>query len=104
MKINNLASLRQETERLEYKLKVDKSRLRTDFQLLRYEIIEYALKEFIGLFRKSEPEKKPGPGSKERRPGSKKKGAGSEMHGPGSKEKSAGNEAQGPGKDGPGTG
>jgi hypothetical protein len=97
MKINNLASLRQETERLEYKLKVDKSRLRTDFQLLRYEIIEYALKEFIGLFRKSEPEKKPGPGSK-------KKGAGSEMHGPGSKEKSSGNEAQGPGKDGPGTG
>jgi hypothetical protein len=65
MKINNLASLRRETERLEYKLKVDKSRLKTDFQLLRYEIIEYLLKEFIGLFRKSEPEKKQGPVSEQ---------------------------------------
>ena len=53
MKINNLASLRRETERLEYKMKVDKSKLKTDFQLLRFQIIEYALKEVIGLFRRS---------------------------------------------------
>ena len=53
MKINSLASLRRETERLEYKLKVDKSKVKTDFQLLRFQFIEYALKEIIGLFRKS---------------------------------------------------
>ncbi len=57
MKINNLASLRRETERLEYKLKVDKSKLKTDFQLLRFQILGYALKEVIGLFRKSPVEK-----------------------------------------------
>ena len=65
MKINNLVSLRRETERLEYKLKVDKSKLKTDFQLLRFQIIEYALKEVIGLFRKSPVEKeKPAPAKK----------------------------------------
>ena len=62
MKINSLAGLRRETERLEYKLKVDKNKLKTDFQLLRFQIIEYALKEVIGLFRKStEKEKEPQP-------------------------------------------
>ena len=54
MKINNLASLRQETERLEYKLKVDTSKLKTEFQLLRYQLLEFALKEVAGLFKKSE--------------------------------------------------
>ena len=63
MKINNLASLRRETERLEYKLKIDKSKLKTDFQLLRFQIIEYALKEVIGLFRRS-PAEKPVPEKK----------------------------------------
>ena len=53
MKINSLASLRRETERLEYKIKVDKSKLKTDFQLLRFQIIEYAFKELLGLFKKS---------------------------------------------------
>lgn len=53
MKINNLSSLRRETERLEYKLKVDKSKIKTELQLLRFQIIEYALKEVIGLFKKS---------------------------------------------------
>ncbi len=57
MKINNLAGLRRETERLEYKLKVDKSKLRTDFQMLRFQILGYALKEVIGLFRRSPSEK-----------------------------------------------
>ena len=64
MKINNLAGLRRETERLEYKLKVDKSKLKTDFQLLRFQIIEYALKEVVGLFKKS-PEKEEKPQSAE---------------------------------------
>ena len=53
MKINNLASLRRETEQLEYKLKLDKSKLKTEFRLLRFQIIEYALKEVIGLFKKA---------------------------------------------------
>jgi hypothetical protein len=57
MKINNLAGLRRETERLEYKLKVDKSKLKTDFQLLRFQILGYALKEVIGLFRRSPSDK-----------------------------------------------
>ena len=56
MKINNLASLRRETERLEYKMKVDVSKLKTDFQLLRYQLIEFTFKEVLGLFKKS-PEK-----------------------------------------------
>ena len=59
MKINNLASLRRETERLEYQVKVDISKLKTDFQLLRYQLIEFAIKEVAGLFKKSaEKEKK----------------------------------------------
>ena len=52
MKINNLADLRRETERLEYKVKVDVSKLKTDFQLLRYQLIEFTLKEVLGLFKK----------------------------------------------------
>lgn len=56
MKINNLSGLRRETERLEYKLKVDKSKIKTELQLLRFQIIEYALKEVIGLFKKSPKE------------------------------------------------
>ena len=70
MKINNLAGLRRETERLEYKLKVDKSKLKTDFQLLRFQIIEYALKEVVGLFKKS-PEKEENPQSEENKSNSK---------------------------------
>ena len=53
MKINNLASLRRETERLEYKVKVDTGKLKTDFQLLRYQLIEFAIREVAGLFKKS---------------------------------------------------
>jgi hypothetical protein len=53
MKINNLASLRRETERLEYKLKVDKGKLKSDIKLLRFYIFEYIFKEVLGLFRKS---------------------------------------------------
>ena len=70
MKINNLAGLRRETDRLEYKLKVDKSKLKTDFQLLRFQIIEYALKEVVGLFKKS-PEKEEKPQSEENKSNSK---------------------------------
>jgi hypothetical protein len=58
MKINNLASLRRETERLEYKVKVDIGKLRTDFQLLRYQLIEFAIKEVAGLFKKSTDKEK----------------------------------------------
>ena len=54
MKINNLASLRRETERLEYKVKVDISKLKTDFQLFRYQLIEFTIKEVLGLFKKSD--------------------------------------------------
>ena len=53
MKINNLASLRRETERLEYKIKVDASKLKSEFQLLRYQLIELVIKEVAGLFKKS---------------------------------------------------
>ncbi len=58
MKINNLASLRRETERLEYKVKVDISKLKTDFQLLRYQLIEFSIKEVVGLFKKSDKKEK----------------------------------------------
>ena len=58
MKINNLASLRRETERLEYKIKVDVSKLKSEFQLLRYQLIELAVKEVAGLFRKSTDKEK----------------------------------------------
>ena len=69
MKINNLVSLRRETERLEYKLKVDKSKLKTDFQLLRFQIIEYALKEALGLFKGSTPAEKEPPVEKKKKAG-----------------------------------
>ena len=52
MKINKLADLRRETERLEYKVKVDIIKVKTDFQLLRYQLIEFAIKEVAGLFKK----------------------------------------------------
>jgi len=58
MKINNLASLRRETERIEYKVKVDISKLKTDFQLLRYQLIEFTIKEVVGLFKKSADKEK----------------------------------------------
>ena len=58
MKINNLASLRRETERLEYKIKVDVSKLKSEFQLLRYQLIELAIKEVAGLFKKSAEKEK----------------------------------------------
>ena len=58
MKINNLADLRRETERLEYKVKVDVSKLKTDFQLLRYQLIEFTIKEVVGIFKKSESKEK----------------------------------------------
>ena len=58
MKINNLASLRRETERLEYKVKVDLSKMKTDFQLLRYQLIEFTFKEVLGLFKKSDKKDK----------------------------------------------
>jgi len=58
MKINNLASLRRETERLEYKVKVDISKMKTDFQLLRYQLIEFTFKEVLGLFKKSDNKEK----------------------------------------------
>jgi len=58
MKINNLASLRRETERLEYKVKVDISKMKTDFQLLRYQLIEFGIKEVVGLFKKSDNKEK----------------------------------------------
>ncbi len=58
MKINNLASLRRETERLEYKVKVDVRKLKTDFQLLRYQLLESAIKEVVGFFKKSEDKEK----------------------------------------------
>jgi hypothetical protein len=58
MKINNLASLRRETERLDYKVKVDISKLKTDFQLLRYQLIEFTIKEVVGIFKKSEDKEK----------------------------------------------
>jgi len=58
MKISNLASLKRETERLEYKVKVDISKLKTDFQLLRYQLIEFTIKEVVGFFKKSEDKEK----------------------------------------------
>ena len=58
MKINKLADLRRETERLEYKVKVDISKVKTDFQLLRYQLIEIAIKEITGLFKKSSDKEK----------------------------------------------
>ena len=58
MKINDLASLRRETQRLEYKIKVDISKLKTDFQLLRYQLIEFTITEVLGLFKKSAEKEK----------------------------------------------
>ena len=58
MKINNLDSLRRETERLEYKVKVDISKLKTDFHLFRYQLIEFTIKEVLGLFKKSADKEK----------------------------------------------
>ena len=58
MKINNLANLRRETERLEYKTKVDISKLKTDLQLLRYQLIEFTIQEVLGLFKKSAEKEK----------------------------------------------
>lgn len=52
MKINNLKSLRIETDHLNYKLKVDKEKIITEIKLLRYHFIEYALKEVVRLFKR----------------------------------------------------
>ena len=51
MKINSLKSLRIETDRLNYKTKVDKEKLMTEIKILRYSFLEYALKGIVGLFK-----------------------------------------------------
>ena len=57
MKINSLESLRMETERLRYKRKVDREKFVTELKLLRFQFIEFTVKEVIGIFR---PEKDSG--------------------------------------------
>jgi len=52
MKINDLKSLRIETERLQYKIKVDKELLITETKLLKYRLFEDALKALTALFKR----------------------------------------------------
>ena len=51
MKINNLESLRMETDRLRYKRKVDREKFVTELKLLRFHLMEFLVKEVIGLFK-----------------------------------------------------
>ena len=51
MKITDLRSLRAEKERLEYKLLIGKEKLNSDLKLLKYHLIEDALKSVNGLFK-----------------------------------------------------
>ena len=57
MKINNLSKLRMETDRLKYKIQVDKEKLVTELKLLRFHLFEFVIKEVIGLFKGDTREK-----------------------------------------------
>lgn len=51
MKINSLKSLKMETERIRFKVQMDKEKIVTEIKLLRYQLIEQAIKEVAGLFK-----------------------------------------------------
>ena len=51
MKINSLKSLKMETERIRFKIQMDKDKIVTEIKLLRYQLIEQVIKEVAGLFK-----------------------------------------------------
>jgi len=51
MKINSLHSLRMETERLQYKKRVDREKFMTELKLLKFHFIEFLVKEVVALFK-----------------------------------------------------
>lgn len=57
MKIRDLKSLRAETERLDYKMKVDQQKIITDIKLLRYDFLDAVWKGFTGLFKRDSGKK-----------------------------------------------
>ena len=57
MKINNLKSLRMETDRLRYKIRVDREKFATELKLLRFHMIEFVITEIVRLFKGNGGEK-----------------------------------------------
>ena len=51
MKITSLKSLQMETERIRFKIKMDKEKIVTDVKLLKYQLIEHTIKEVATLFK-----------------------------------------------------
>ena len=51
MKITSLKSLKMETERMRFKIRMDKDKIVTEVKLLKYHLIEQAVKEVAGLFK-----------------------------------------------------
>ena len=51
MKITSLKSLKMETERIRFKVRMDKEKIVTELKLLKYHLIEQAIKEVSGLFK-----------------------------------------------------
>ena len=51
MKITSLKSLKMETERIRFKVRMDKEKIVTELKLLRYHLIEQIMKEVAGLFK-----------------------------------------------------
>ena len=51
MKITSLKSLRMETERMRFKIRMDKEKIVTEVKLLRYRLFEHAVKEVAGFFK-----------------------------------------------------
>lgn len=67
MKITSLKSLRMETERMRFKIRMDKEKIVTEVKLLRYRLFEHAVKEVAGLFKgekRKEESQKPVKGQK----------------------------------------
>lgn len=58
MKITDLKSLKAETERLDYKMKLDQQKIVTDVKLLRYDLFEGIWKGFFGIFTRNSGKKK----------------------------------------------
>lgn len=51
MKITSLKSLKMETERMRFKIRMDKDKIVTEVKLLKYHLIEQAVKEVAVLFK-----------------------------------------------------
>jgi len=70
---STLKGLQMEKENVDEKIELSKEKIKSDFQLLKYSLLDGLLKEFLGLFTRKKKKNKPDPApTKPRKKGRKK--------------------------------